>query len=320
MKALYRALLDGSFKAEIDFTRRIERITIRNNTNIPVQPKFWLELMFSGATHLPAMPPYSNLTLTADSERWPGTYPGDVVIFTSTSTGGFIAAHEVTSLASTGADAQLPALHVLPRRERSLEQMLAELPYAGADWRDLVAPNDIGPPPSPTDDILIPPDGPRIVVGLAARTADQAGTWDNLIHEQYWKRSSSSYSLAPGASRLITVSHASGRVDTSSSMENVSESLGTSVSAGWGPISASISANLSKSETTSRSVTLTENSENTSQESFRNETDEDETILYWQLMDVYTWISNTGITTAQRAVVEMMQIPPLTRRYRRKAG
>ena len=318
MKALYRALLDGSFRAEIDFERRIERIVVRNNTNIPVQPKFWMEVFFRGATHLPVMPPYTDLTLSTGTHGWLGTCPGDVVIFTSASTGGFIAAHEISPLLTAAADVP-PTLHVLPRRERTFEQILAELPHVGADWRDLVAPNDIGPPPVPTDDVLIPQDGPRIVVGLAARTPDQAGTWDNLIHEQYWKRSASSYSLAPGASRVITVSHASGRVDTSSSVENVSESLGTSVSAGWGPISASISANLSKSETTSRSVTLTENSENTSQESFDNETGADETILYWLLMDVYTWISNTGITTAQRAVVEMAQTPPLTRRYSRKA-
>ena len=325
MKKLYQELLNGSFVGEFDLNKPVKNLRLLNYTNIPVQPKLWSDMYIAGYTKWPVMPPMSQLDIRSKFPNWNGTFAGDVVIFASAVTGSFISAsllNRAIPLAggTEGESNEALDVSVLPSRDLDIVSLNGKLPNVGADWRDLVAPNDIGDPPAPTEQMLIPSDSPRICVGIAAHKPGQPGTWSVLVHEQYWKRDASSFSLAPQATRLISTSHTSGRVDTSSSEKSVSETLGTNISAGWGPISASISASLSSTETTSRSVTLSESDSVALQENYQNKTDSTEVILFWNLVDVYTWISEQGGVATQMAVVELQQAPALVRRYLLKPG
>lgn len=326
MKRLYQELLNGTFIGEFDLNKPVKNLRLLNYTNIPVQPKLWSDMYIAGYTKWPVMPPMSQLDIRTKFPDWNGTFAGDVVIFASAVTGSFISASKLTHAIPLAGNNEITPedqpleVSVLPNRELDIVSLNGKLPNVGADWRDLVAPNDIGEPPTPTAQMLIPSDSPRICVGIAAHKPGQPGTWSVLVHEQYWKRDASSFSLAPQTTRLISTSHTSGRVETSSSEKSVSETLGTNISAGWGPISASISASLSSTETTSRSVTLSESDSVSLQENYENKTDSTEVILFWNLVDVYTWISEQGGVATQMAVVELQQAPALVRRYLLKPG
>lgn len=312
MKKLYQELINGTFKPNLDPEKPVKDLLLLNYTNVPVQPKLWSDIALGGHTKWPLIRPMQTLDIRARFPNWAGTIVGDVVIFTSVATGSFISAAIITPLVS---DIDGYEVSVLPNSELDLLTALKKFPDIGANFRDLVSPNDIGEPPAPTAQILIPSDSPRICVGIAARQPDQPGSWSVLVHEQYWKRHPSSFSLAPQSSRLVSTSHTSGRIETSSSEKSVSEALGTNISAGWGPISASISASLNKSEVTSRSVSLSESESIALQETYDNKTDSNEVILFWNLVDVYTWLSVAGESTTQLAVVELLQAPMLVRRY-----
>src|SRR5262249_10362580 len=62
----------------------------------------------------------------------------------------------------------------------------------------LVRPNDVGKFPAPSQDILIPSDSVRILVGYGV-----APNGNPLTREQYWKRSADSYALAPNETRTV---------------------------------------------------------------------------------------------------------------------
>lgn len=325
MKALYSQLLTATFKAEFDLNKPVREMLLANNTSVPVQPKLWSDIMLAGHTRWPVMPPNTRLDIRKVLQTWPGTFVGDCVIFASAVTGSFISAsqlkHAVPLAAGEAVDSAGEAQMVvsaLPNSERNIVSMNGKFPDFGASWNDLVSPNDIGDPPSPTAQMLIPADSPRICVGIATHQPGQPGSWNVLLHEQYWKRDPSSFSLAPQSTRLVSTSHTSGRVDTSSNEQSVSETLGTSLSVGWGPISASISASLSKTETTSRSVSLSESDSLALQETYENKSEFNEVIIFWNLVDVYTWISTQSAVPTQLAVVELQQAPTLVRRYLQK--
>ena len=115
---------------------------------------------------------------------------------------------------------------------------------------------------------LIPRDGDRVVVGVGSlppvkvpTEADPKKTEERrhtLIREQFWRRGSESYVLAPGEERTISVTHTSGREETSSTQETVSACVSGSASGSWGAFSASISASLSASSSSMHQVTVRE--------------------------------------------------------------
>jgi hypothetical protein len=110
--------------------------------------------------------------------------------------------------------------------------------------------NQIGLPPEPSANAVIPPDGPAIVMGatlkelehykvnatgpiasplvavMAATKPTHVATW----HTQRWRKSANSYTLAPGQKKNVLIEQKSGitRVDTATttSTESASASAG----------------------------------------------------------------------------------------------
>lgn len=150
----------------------------------------------------------------------------------------------------------------------------------------LVPPNDLGPTPQPTKTTMIPQDSYPIVVGCSLFTLPN-GQYADLLRYQYWHRSDDSYALGVGEEQTITTSTTTGLTSTSSTMETVAASLGMSVSAGWGPISASINASLNTETTTQQSVTISEtNTTYISKTLTNSDGTNDILVMHWQLIDV----------------------------------
>ncbi len=168
---------------------------------------------------------------------------------------------------------------------------------------DLVKPYDIGPVPTPTRDIPIPPDSPRVVTGVGLHPKDTL-----IVREQYWARLAESYMLAPLEKKTVSYTTSSGLQETSSEQTTVDQSLSVGVSGGWGPISASINASLNVSSTTSHQVTVTEERSTFLSDNLENQRDKPVMYLRWQLTDV---ISLYGQAVPQGASVVLGQNPVL---------
>lgn len=153
----------------------------------------------------------------------------------------------------------------------------------------LLNPNDIGDVPMPSGAMVIPPDGPRILVG-----AGKLPNLNTVTREQFWQRQPESYSLAPGQTKTVNYTASSGMQDSSSTSDTVAKSVGASLSAGWGPVSASVSASLSSSSTTSQQVTTTTQTTSFVSNEYKNLTDAPEMMLLWQLVDVVTVFDPKG--------------------------
>lgn len=159
----------------------------------------------------------------------------------------------------------------------------------------LQRPNHIGMPPrpdAPTDAgrmsglRLLPDDSPRVVVGCG-----RMANGGVLLREQYWRRTAASFTLAPGESRQVSITQSQGLERTSSSQESVQSALSVGVSAGWGGISASISASLNKSSSSAQQVTITEQTTRLEQTLLENKTEQVRTFFVWQLIDALTIFS-----------------------------
>ncbi|MEW1911320.1 hypothetical protein AB0442_23215 [Kitasatospora sp. NPDC085895] len=155
---------------------------------------------------------------------------------------------------------------------------------------DMLNPNDIGAVPLPNSSVLIPPDGPRVVVGCGVLSNGSV-----VAREQYWQRTPESYSIAKGEVRQENYTVTTGMEATSSQETTLAASLNVGASAGWGPISASMSAALNASATSFQSITTT-----TEQTSYIAETYDNtggshpDTYFYWQLTNVVTIFDPNG--------------------------
>ncbi|MFI6417440.1 hypothetical protein ACIBG6_08505 [Streptomyces sp. NPDC050842] len=168
--------------------------------------------------------------------------------------------------------------------------------YSLSGWhtvtgQDLLDPNGIGEIPFPTRDVVIPPDGARILVG-----AGRIPLYGHRVtREQFWKRMPDSYSLAPGESRTVSYTVTSGMEDTSSDSETVNDSVGASASIGWGPFSASVSASLSQTSSTTQQVTVSTQTSSSVSTTYDNMTGVTPVmLLFWQLTDVLTVFDANG--------------------------
>ena len=166
---------------------------------------------------------------------------------------------------------------------------------------DLLDPHDIGPIPEPSPDILIPQDGPSVLVatglvqhGTTVRTPvdttplDQVGLGVAVTREQFWHCMGESYSLAPGETRTVSYSVTQGMQESSSESETTNASVGVSASAGWGPFSASVSASLSESSTSTQQLTVSTQTTSYVSSTYQNLGENAELNLLWQLTDVVT--------------------------------
>lgn len=188
--------------------------------------------------------------------------PGYKILFTATETGGFIGVFEVYSGMAS--------------------QFLLNTSI-------LCSPGDIGPLPKPNADILIPMDSPRVVVGCGRvlRNDDHV-----VLREQFWNRQNESFSLAPGQERRLDHTVFSGMQKETSTKAELATSLSTDANAGWGAISASVSASLSASGTFGHQITLNEETTSYCSESLKNNSDIPATFFRWQLVDIITVFSS----------------------------
>jgi len=162
---------------------------------------------------------------------------------------------------------------------------------------DLVPPNALGTPPRSTDVRVVPGSSPRVLVGCGKpESRDARGA--AITREQYWQLSGDSYSLAPGESRTISYTETTGMESTTSRQDTLAASLGVSASAGWGPISASVSASLSASSTTFQQVTLSSETTTFVSRTVENRASDVELVLVWQLIDVVTVFDAAGVPLA----------------------
>ncbi|MBN8468083.1 hypothetical protein JYJ95_16300 [Corallococcus exiguus] len=160
--------------------------------------------------------------------------------------------------------------------------------YFGPNY--MVAPNDIGLPPQPTSEVVIPPDSPRVLVaaGLLANR-------NRTIREQYWRRLPESYTIAPGETQTVSTTSTSNMQQTSSSTDTVSASLGASASAGWGPMSVGVSASLSASSTSFQEVSLSTEYTAYVSDTLTGTASYTQMFLKWQLMDIVSVLSPDGV-------------------------
>lgn len=148
---------------------------------------------------------------------------------------------------------------------------------------DLTAPNRIGPVPQPSAEMMIPTDTPRITVGV-----NELPNGNFIVREQYWQRMPDSYTLVPGEEETVSITTTSGKQTTSSTSTEVGASSGLSASAGWGPVSSSISASLSANASTFQQVTVNEQTQSYRSKTLKNESESVQMYLIWQLTDVVT--------------------------------
>lgn len=171
----------------------------------------------------------------------------------------------------------------------------------------LIKPNEIGKLiPRPTADQPIPADSPMVCVGCGL--AENGKSY--IVRSQFWKMTSDSLTLVPGAESLVSVTTAQGRTETSSNSSSVSSSISTSASMGWGPISTSISASLSKTSSTFHSVTTNEQKTRFESMTIKNSSSKTLTYFNWQIMDSITVFDQAGKTLA---TLNSLLVPPVIR-------
>jgi hypothetical protein len=248
----------------------------------------------------------SNFTLTANPLMYQIPYrAGQVMVAVTLATGATVAAFVVKEPAG-GKE----PMHVLLRS-------------------DIVDPNALAVPD------VVPPDGttplgtPRFLVGVgtaAGKSVD--GKTDvvlDVLHEQCWRPATTSFSLAPGEKRRIVLTQESGVSTTSSDEVQLSATLGLSVSGGWGPISASLSASFSASSQVAHSRTLTSRSISTTEVRLTNSAGVPQQVVYWELVDIYTLVEHiatpttptavAGLDPVVRGAIECVAAPTVARLY-----
>ncbi len=77
-----------------------------------------------------------------------------------------------------------------------------------------------------------------------------------ITRERWWELSPASVDLLPNESRSWTMTFYEGVEESQSSLKSMSSELSTSSSAGWGPVSASLTASLSASSSTQETISL----------------------------------------------------------------
>lgn len=187
---------------------------------------------------------------------------------------------------------------------------------------DLSSPGDIGPVPSPSAEIPIPNDSPSILVGTG-QAADSQGTTTYLTRAQFWKLSSDSITLAPNEEVSTGYTSMTGIQETSSETDTVAASVGASLSAGWGPVSASLSASFNRSTTTFQQYVSTQRDTRYESRTYKGDAAGTTMIFRWQLYDVVTISSSADnkilaqVTTAQHPdivkIYKETELPAITR-------
>lgn len=192
------------------------------------------------------------------------------------------------------------------------------------DDTTISTPNDIGPIPVPTycppvpalnppnpplgiyppgtrvanSTTIIPGDSPRVLVGCGV-----APNGNLITREQYWERQGDSICLAGNEKRTVSFTLVSGTQRVSSKEQEVAGSLSSSVTGGWGAVSASVSASLSANSKTFQQVTVTEESTSYISQTIKNPHKDPIMYLRWQLVDVITVFELSADSFNQKTIM-----------------
>jgi Insecticidal Crystal Toxin, P42 len=145
----------------------------------------------------------------------------------------------------------------------------------------LTAPNSF-PFPTRSQYQVIPPDSGRVLVGIGHANGNV------VLREQFWHLAPDSYMLAPSSKHVISTSKTHGVRETNETQSTMATSLGLSASGGWGPVSASLSAALNETSSSSQQVSIS--LEETRYETIEQTNASKDAVMYlkWQLIDVFT--------------------------------
>lgn len=168
---------------------------------------------------------------------------------------------------------------------------------------ELSLPFNIAAIPTAKQGMIIPPNSPKVIVGVG--TIPHHG--NQIIREQYWKRLHDSYSLYGNEEKTINHSVTTGIQQSSSTMQNISESMGLNVHSGWATFSASMSASLNRNTTRTQEISMHTETTRFVTDVIRNETTNTQVYLKWQLMDVFTIANNDNVLSR----VEVGQSPQI---------
>lgn len=148
----------------------------------------------------------------------------------------------------------------------------------------LSEPNHVGLIPEATKELPVPVNSPLVMVACAKVTVESQENF--ITREQYWNLQGDSYSLTVGESRTMSFTIVSGRQETSSNENTVGASIGVNAQAGWGPMSAGISASLNASSTSFQQVSINEQRTTYISDTVTNNAEDDIVVLRWQMMDI----------------------------------
>ncbi len=268
MTQAYQDAINGTLLSQ-DTGVAVDNLTFYNGTEIPLDVYLvsdtgcWLG---GYAFSVPGGSP----TVVSPLSQWPatvgGTDTGWYFVFLNSYSGAFAAAIQANSAEPQGNNN-----------------------VVSVGCADLLYPNNIGSVPKPNQSVLIPADSPRIVVGCGTLP-----TGYTVAREQYWQRLPDSYSLSGGASKTISYTVTSGMERTTSEESQLAASVTGSASAGWGPISATVSASLSASSTSFQQVTTSLETTSFVSQTYTNPNQSPEMFLYWQLTNVLTVFDSNG--------------------------
>lgn len=251
MNDLYARALTGQLYA----TETDTTVTIQVYNKLPVRIAVYNTTATGIRALLGHIEPGSNASV--------GGTDGDYLVMSSALSGSFISAYALTT---------------------------SETSYT-VDNSVLTEPNDIGSIPQPTSDILVPVNSPLVMVAISTVTPANASSDNYITREQYWNLQGDSYSLSVGESRTVSYTIVSGRQTTSSTEDTVGASVGVDAHAGWGPISAGISASLNAESTTFQQVSVNEQTTSYVSDTVTNSGTDDMVVLRWQMTDVITVFS-----------------------------
>lgn len=261
MNPLYQKAIDGTLKSPPPGPE-MNNLKIANDTDVTLD----IRLVDENGNLTPplSVPAKGGTTLTK-------TYAGQYAVFTVSSTGAFVCVIEFKGAINSY------------KVDRTL----------------LVRPNDVGKFPIPSEDILIPSDSVRILVGYGV-----APNKNPMTREQYWKRGSDSYTLAPGETRTVGTTTTSGMQTTTTAEQEVATALGMSATAGWGPISASVSASVNVASRSMQQVVVSTETTRYETLELANSDNTPKLFLRWQLMDVLTVFGKEDLTRPLATIIQ----------------
>jgi len=135
-----------------------------------------------------------------------------------------------------------------------------------------------------------------------------------IKHSRYWQRINLKIIDYP-ADYSETKTHSYGSSRSSSESQEFSQTIGVSatVSAGWGPVSASVTASYENTSTSSQTNSVTFDESTEFSETYSVGSIEGKTIVYavWQLVDVFSLSDSLGIRIDSSATLTNVKLHPI---------